>query len=229
MMDTTTDETTPFTSEELASLPVFPLPRVVFFPGTRLPLHLFEPRYRQMMEDCLTRGPRALAVVLLEEGWEGDYGGQPPIAEVAGAGRILDHARRPDGRFDLILGGVCRVRLHEHPPEEGRMYRRARGELLEDRITHPEHLNALRTTLLASASNVVTLIRQRHPGFTLGLEPDMPPGLLADVIADRLVAEPDARQRILEQLDVKVRLNHVQDAVMDLLVQVGAQEGGQLH
>ena len=47
---------TPLSAEELARLPVFPLPRVVFFPGTALPLHLFEPRYTEMIEDCLDSG-----------------------------------------------------------------------------------------------------------------------------------------------------------------------------
>ncbi|HEY8427238.1 MAG TPA: LON peptidase substrate-binding domain-containing protein, partial [Sandaracinaceae bacterium] len=86
----------PLREDELAALPIFPLPSVVLFPGSVLPLHVFEPRYRAMMEDCVSRGPRAMAVALLRPGWERDYEGRPPVYEIAGAGRIVEWARRPD-------------------------------------------------------------------------------------------------------------------------------------
>ena len=94
---------TPLTDEELAKLPVFPLPRVVFFPGTALPLHLFEPRYTRMMEECLDRGCTAMTVALLAPGWEDNYEGNPDIYEIAGAGRIVAHQERSDGTHDVIL------------------------------------------------------------------------------------------------------------------------------
>ncbi|MBW2375273.1 MAG: LON peptidase substrate-binding domain-containing protein [Deltaproteobacteria bacterium] len=110
---------TPLSAEELARLPVFPLPRVVFFPGTALPLHLFEPRYTEMIEDCLDNGCTAMAVALLAPGWEDHYDGDPAIYEIAGAGRIVAHQRQPDGTHDVILHGLDRVRLHEFPNETG--------------------------------------------------------------------------------------------------------------
>ncbi|MGH7405380.1 MAG: LON peptidase substrate-binding domain-containing protein, partial [Candidatus Methylomirabilales bacterium] len=78
-------------------IPIFPLPNVVFFPHTLLPLHIFEPRYRQMLADCLT-GERWLAVVLLRPGWEAEYYGRPAVYAVAGAGEIVASERLPDGR-----------------------------------------------------------------------------------------------------------------------------------
>ena len=68
---------TPLSDEELVKLPVFPLPRVVFFPGTALPLHFFEPRYTRMIEECLERGCTAMAVALLAPGWGDNYEGNP--------------------------------------------------------------------------------------------------------------------------------------------------------
>jgi Lon protease-like protein len=223
------EETEPLTDEELAELPVFPLPRVVFFPGSTLPLHLFEPRYREMMEDCVSRGPMAMAVTLLEDGWEDDYEGRPPIHTIAGAGRILDWRKRSDGRFDLLLHGLSRVELDELPPD-GKSYRRARATKLVDRIPHEEPVATLRTPVLAAASSVVALVRERHPDFSLGVDADTPPGLLADRIADRLVPDTDRRQQLLEAVDVKVRLALVQDALFDLLAQLrGEGAGGALH
>ncbi|MGF1464644.1 MAG: LON peptidase substrate-binding domain-containing protein [Sandaracinaceae bacterium] len=221
----------PLTPDELAALPVFPLPGIVFFPGTMLPLHLFEPRYRDMMRDCMERGPRAMVVARLADGWEDDYEGRPQVHDVAGVGRIVDHAKRPDGRYDLILAGVHRVRLEELPPE-GFSYRRARATVIEDREPHPEVLRPLVTGVLASASGVVSLLRRRHPDFGLGIDGSTPPGLIADRIADRLLQrrrDVDLRQQLLEQPDVKVRLALVQDAVAEILLELSGEAGGSVH
>lgn len=224
MTETPTIE--PLREDELAALPVFPLPRVVFFPGSVLPLHLFEPRYRAMMEDCITKGPRAMAVVLLEPGWEADYEGRPPIHAIAGAGRIVEWQRRPDGRFDLVLHGLARVRLEELPAD--RPYRRARATPIPDRIPHREAVERLVPEVLNTASAVAAIVRQQHPRFELGLDRDTAPGVLADRVADRLIADVERRQALLAQADVKVRLALLHDALLELLAQL-APRGGQLH
>jgi Lon protease-like protein len=217
------EATTPFTDAELGELPVFPLPRVVFFPGTKLPLHIFEPRYRAMMEDCLARGPRAMAIALLEPGWEADYEGQPKVHRIAGAGRIVEHVRRADGRFDLILYGIARVQLEELPLD--RVYRRARATVIADRIPHEDAVMRLIPSLLSTASSIATRVRERHPDFDLGVDAKTPPGLIADRIADRLVANIDERQRLLAQADVKVRIAALQDVLFSLLAQIEAGRG----
>lgn len=215
------------TDEELAAIPVFPLPRVVFFPGSVLPLHLFEPRYRAMMEDAVRSGLRVMAVPLLRPGWERDYEGRPPIHAIAGVGRILELHRRPDGRFDVLLAGLGRAQLEELP-EDHRPYRRARATLLPDRISHPQAVERLVPEVLATATTLVTLVRQRHPEFELGLDPLLPPGVLADRLADRLVADFPRRQLLLEQLDVKVRLALLHDALVELLA-TSSPRSGPLH
>jgi Lon protease-like protein len=89
-------------------LPIFPLPNVVFFPHTLLPLHIFEPRYRKMLADCLA-GERRLAVVLLRPGWEADYYGRPAVHSVAGAGEIIQSEMLPNGRSNIVLRGLGRI------------------------------------------------------------------------------------------------------------------------
>lgn len=220
-------EIEPLSDAELAALPVFPLPRVVFFPGSVLPLHLFEPRYRDMMEACISRGPRAMVVALLEPGWESDYEGRPPVHEIAGAGRIVDWERRPDGRFDLLLHGLSRVRLEELPAE-GLSYRRARCTPLPDRMPHPSAIERLLPDVLGAASALAAIVRQKHPSFELGIDAQTPPGILADRVADRLVADVPRRQALLEQPDVKVRLALLNDALLDLLADL-APPGGAVH
>ena len=89
-------------------IPIFPLPDVVLFPHTLLPLHIFEPRYRQMIRDCLA-GDKRLAMALLRPGWESDYYGRPPVHPIAGAGEIIQHEELPDGRFNILLRGTMRI------------------------------------------------------------------------------------------------------------------------
>ena len=91
---------------------LFPLPEVVLFPGTILPLHIFEPRYRRMVADAL-EGDRTIGMAMLEPGWE-EAGDNPRIRAVGGAGRIVESEELPDGRFNILLEGRFRYRIvHE--------------------------------------------------------------------------------------------------------------------
>lgn len=210
------DEIKALGDRELAAIPVFPLPRVVFFPGTRLPLHLFETRYRRMVEDCLAKGPMAMAVVLLAPGWEADYEGRPAIHEVAGAGRIVDHEQLPNGTHNVILQGLCRVRLDELP-SEGLPYRRARATPLPDSLPGGSVPSADMTALLSCASSVVAAVQREHPEFSLGVEPCHGPGEVADLVADRLIADTRLRQKVLETLDVRERVRMLMDPIGELM------------
>lgn len=207
---------TPLSAAELAKLPIFPLPRVVFFPGTALPLHLFEPRYTRMIEDCLDTGCTALAVALLAPGWEDNYEGNPMIYEIAGAGRIVAHQARRDGTHDIILHGLNRVRLDEHSGE-GRPYRCARAEIIDD-IGTATQADVL--AMMACATRVAAKVRERQPDFSLQVSSDLPPARAADVIADQLVVSPGARQKILEASDVKQRVALITEHVASLLAQL---------
>lgn len=92
-------------------LPVFPLPNVVFFPKTYLPLHIFEPRYRRMVADA-TAGGQCIAMALLKEGWEHDYYGNPAIYPIVCVGRLVSVQPLPDGRSNILLQGLerCDIR-----------------------------------------------------------------------------------------------------------------------
>ncbi len=112
-------------------VPIFPLPNLVFFPGTVVPLHIFEPRYLQMIQDVLA-GEGVLALTLLKPGWEAHDGDNPPIHTVGCAGRLLEVTNLPEGRFNIRLAGLARVRLDEY--EAHRPYRMARADLLPERL-----------------------------------------------------------------------------------------------
>src|SRR5262245_6149639 len=98
----------------LDALPIFPLPQTVLFPGALLPLHVFEPRYRAMVKDCLGTH-KAMAIALIREHGERDTHRHPAIEKVAGIGVIIDHVELPDGRYNILLHGRARVRLEALP------------------------------------------------------------------------------------------------------------------
>jgi ATP-dependent Lon protease len=203
----------------LHEMPVFPLPQVVLFPRALLPLHVFEPRYRAMLKDALATH-KVLAMVLVVDGHERDAHGHPKIAEIAGAGAILEHQMLADGRSNIVLHGVSRVRLEELPFVPP--YRRARGAILHDASTHVAQAD--RTALLAEATAFATEVGRRDPTFRFGLPPSLEPGAVADLCAHHLVIDAAARQRILEELDVAERVRLV---TAELAVQRGAMRAGE--
>jgi Lon protease-like protein len=211
---------------ELAQVAVFPLPNLVLFPGTRLSLHLFEPRYRQMMADCLREPQPLLAVAQLKPGWQADYYGRPALYEVAGVGRVVRHALRNDGTYDIELLGLGRVRLRELPAEQS--YRRAAATLLEERSPEQGLPRSELAALLGQAAQVVQLAARANPGTKVELlasSRDAPERLL-DKLADQFVSDPEQRQALLETLDTAERLDQLKQAISGLHVALLSADPG---
>jgi uncharacterized protein len=102
------------------TIPIFPLPNVVLFPNVFLPLHIFETRYRQMVDAALS-GDRIIGMVLLRPGWEGDYEGRPPVYQIGCAGVVTHAERLADGRFNIVLRGMEKFRIADE--DTGQIYR----------------------------------------------------------------------------------------------------------
>ena len=104
-----------------AIIPIFPLPNVVLFPSVFLPLHIFEPRYRQMLTDAL-HGDRIIGMVLAKEDQARSVG--PEAVYSIGCAGLISHAETlPDGRSNIVLRGLERFRIDSE--QEDRQYRRA--------------------------------------------------------------------------------------------------------
>lgn len=110
-------------------LPIFPLPGVVFFPETDLPLHVFEPRYRQLLADAL-EGERTIGIQLLDPARPADPDGRPAVFAIGCAGKIVDYEPLDDGRSNIVLKGAFRYRIGAELSEDGRPYRLAEVEEL---------------------------------------------------------------------------------------------------
>ncbi|HEY1536275.1 MAG TPA: LON peptidase substrate-binding domain-containing protein, partial [Polyangiaceae bacterium] len=133
--------------EDLAALPIFPLPNVVLFPGALLPLHVFEPRYRELTRRVLS-GRQLMAVARLKPGFEEHYEGRPPVFEVCGVGSVIDSVAHADGRYDITLRGLARARIvNELPPENP--FREMHVEELLDQASDPAVTSAWQRKLIS--------------------------------------------------------------------------------
>lgn len=99
----------------MAVVPMFPLGSVLL-PGGVLPLHIFEPRYRQMVADCLEREEHDFGVVLIERGRE--VGGGEVRRTVGTLARMVQVAQVPDGRFAVVAVGVRRLQVQAWLPDD---------------------------------------------------------------------------------------------------------------
>lgn len=196
------------------ALKVFPLPSAVLLPHAVLPLHIFEPRYRALVRDALA-GDKVMALAQLEPGWEGQYGERPPLQPMMCAGLIIWHEELPDGRYNILLQGVCRARLlAELPPDKP--YREVRVQPLPDPAYQGPEEERLRQAVLDLAGRVPVSFAEN----LLPLAARSQGGMLADVVAAAIVPEPERRQELLCELDVRTRLLEVVDEVAELVARL---------
>jgi Lon protease-like protein len=205
MSERTSDEHAPLTEEELSAIALFPLPRLVLLPGTTLPLHVFEARYRAMIADCMSEPRMCLVVVQLRPGHEASYEGRPPIYRVGGAGRITACRQNPDGTYDIAVEAQSRVALTELPVDD-KPYRRAQARVLADSFETPPDRNEL-SALWSLAAQVTELVRKQRgvPVQLLG-SASAAASPMIDSIADQLIADPLLRQTLLETQNLEARL-----------------------
>ena len=181
-------------------LPLFPLPNVVLFPNVFLPLHIFEPRYRDMVRDALA-GDRMIGMVLLRQGWERDYEGRPPVYSIGCTGVITHVERLPDGRYNMVLRGIERFRILSE--DHALSYRRAAVERLGERTLGPADFASIRSqrskleALLAPAVEKATG-ESRIPSAMSDED-------LVNALAQYLDLEPLEKQALLEHQCLRSR------------------------
>jgi uncharacterized protein len=181
---------------------LFPLPNLVLFPHVMQPLHIFEPRYRALLEDAIN-DDGLIAMAVLAPGWEKDYEGRPKIHPMTCLGRITTHVRLADGTYNVLLLGLQRARLiNEAPPV--RAYREADVALCKDQypIALAERPLILRERLREALLNVLPTLPEAQEQLDQLLGNDVPLGVLADVVAYMLDLEVGCKQALLGELDV---------------------------
>jgi Lon protease-like protein len=188
------------------TVPLFPLPSLVFFPDTIVPLLVFEDRYRVMMREAL-EGERLLGMALLKPGWEADPEGNPPIHERVCVGTVLTHELLPDGRYKLLLYGLFRADIVEETQQSP--YRKAKVKVSRDEV-HPTEASDLDERLHRALAMLPG--RRGRIGGLRRLAADLRgrgggPGRLADAAAESAELDTEDRYKILAESDVLRRLD----------------------
>jgi hypothetical protein len=207
----------------LSSLPIFPLPNCVLLPGGLLPLHVFEPRYRELTRDCLN-GSQLMAVARLRPGFESTYYGKPPVYERCGVGRIICSEELPDGRFALLLRGVARAEIARELPA-GRAYRLVEARVLPDETVDPTDAHDHHHKLITLCDRLAEVIEQGGPQLRDLVRSFDSPGACADAVAAALIMDADVRQELLEACDPMVRLQRTLGHVSHLICELAPCEG----
>ena len=181
-------------------VPLFPLSTVVFFPNTLLPLHIFEKRYREMLTDSLD-SEKIIAMALLRPGWEENYQGNPDIFEIAGMGRIVSSETFSDGRSNIVLYGLKRIRILNIVEEKP--YRKAHVEILEN--SDIPHEDSYRNSIKQLISGWNNLLGNKEKKHKIDINTLLPIENLTDVLASVLIPNVFEKQMFLEETNVKDR------------------------
>lgn len=201
-----------------AELPIFPLPRTVFLPGSVLPLHVFEPRYRAMVDHCRA-GWELMGIATLKPGYEEDYEGAPEVFSVVGIGRLVAYQPLPDGRSNILLQYVGRGRIVEELPPEF-LFRRVRVDILSDRPpSGPRVYDEVRGLVLAigrlsgpASEEAERLVRLE------GTE-------LLDTLARKLLESVEDQRRYLELDEIESRGRLIVGALGEVLAAAHPSSG----
>ena len=184
---------------------LFPLPNLVLFPHVLQPLHIFENRYRELLEESLATD-RLIAMAVLAPGWENDYEGRPPLESTACLGRIVTHQRLEDGRYNLLLAGLRRIRIvREAPPLKS--FREATVELVDDRYdaSSAAERPRLQRSLMAQFRRVLPNMPEVHKQLEELLCTDVSLGMLTDLVAYALSISTTAKAALLAEPNVDRR------------------------
>jgi Lon protease-like protein len=176
-----------------STIPLFPLPNVVLFPGVFLPLHIFEQRYRSMTDDALA-GDRLIGMVLLKPGYEAEYEGRPAIYPVGCTGLITHAERLEDGRFNIVLQGLERFRVREE--DDSKPYRIGVIDQLAGDTVAGDDILALRE-LRHRIEHLLTPLVERA-GAELNVPPSMSDLDVVHALAQYLDLAPIEKQALLE-------------------------------
>jgi len=190
-------------------LPIFPLPNLVLFPQTRIPLHVFEPRYRRLISDVVEHDQR-FGITLLRPGWEADYFGAPSVYPCGTMGRIEQTVMLDDGRYNIVFYGESRFQIIGEVSSEP--YRTVRAVASPQIERDPADAYAQRIWLAELSQQYLRHFPEQVevPEIeTVGLE------ALTNALIMSLALDVAEKQRLLEVDDIVTRAAEVADELQN--------------
>ncbi|HYO62122.1 MAG TPA: LON peptidase substrate-binding domain-containing protein [Pyrinomonadaceae bacterium] len=192
-------------------LPVFPLP-LVLFPGVPLPLHIFEPRYRQMLTDV--RASNNLFGVSYFDPAAGD---RPPVGHAGCAAEVVEVESQPDGRSNILTLGVARYRVESYV-ESGEPYLVARVEFFEDEPESGELLEARAQSVLDLFTRIARAVRKiNDERASLPDLPEAGPERLSFLVAAAMEMGDEMKQTLLELRSSAERLKRLERLLSEVV------------
>ena len=201
-------------TKRLTSIPLFPLPDFFLFPGAVVPLHIFEPRYRQMVDDLMDTAGR-LVTASVQRQHAGQLAESPPVFPVGGLVEIVHHKCLEDGRYLVWLLGLSRVSMDEIPSE--RLYRKVDAWVIPDRMGELEAQTGGFAGDFAGdfelggpvrdgrdhdlVASLLKAVRSRE-ARGVDIADDLPLGLLADLLLQNLDLRTDRLEYVFAERNV---------------------------
>jgi len=188
-------------------MPLFALDMPVLLPQQVVPLHIFEPRYVQMLEQSLDSAGQIAVGVFRGSGWKQEYHGRPAVRPAVCVGQIVHHQKLDDARYNIALHGVCRASItSELPPQEDRLYRMVMLKPVGLEEPDPSELAEVRGQLatmlshgpLEHLSNAQTLVQHLR-------DEEIPTQILIEVLGFSMVSAAETRYSLLAEPDPAVR------------------------
>lgn len=207
----------------VSELPLFPL-SIVLFPGVPLPLHIFEPRYRQMLED-IQAGDSLFGLSYFDPSSSSRE--MPQVGSIGCVARVTDSQAFPDGRSNILTVGLIRYRIEEYV-ERGNPYLVARISYFEDEEENSEALHessrevAETFTRIARAVRIINDERANLPDIV-----DTEPERLSFLVAAAMEVEADVKQEMLELRSTSERLRRLRDILARAVS--GYEERARVH
>lgn len=206
------------------TIPLFPLPNAVLFPGVPLPLHIFEPRYRAMVRDAIAGGPGLIGMVLLRGDWRERYHEQPEIFAVGCAGRLVRAEPLADGRFNILLQGLREFQIAGEFGDAP--YRQARVAWREAPI---DQLSAERRGELRHLTR--RFVAAGQPGTPLQMlgDEELADEVFVNLLSFALALQPMERQALLEATAVNARTDRLCEILRFHLSESGQTGSDSIH
>ena len=181
--------------------PIMPLPDFVFFPHTVQPLHFFEPRYLDMLQDCLADEHLVTIPLLKEKGAE-KTGQPPPFHEIATMGYINRAERLNDDTYQVLITGLVKVQIVE--VDSTKAYRL--GAITP--VPEFSHVTDGQKKLQGTLRLFKAVLEKAHSGFNLEIftEEGVSVEMTTHSIISALPIEPAQKQKMLELQSLELRL-----------------------
>ena len=201
-------------------VPIFPLPTVVFFPETYLPLHIFEPRYREMVQEAAGH-EQCIGMALLKEGWEDQYEEAPPIYSIGCVGRIISSHKLSDGCYNIVLQGLHRCTYQEQTAITN--YRQARITPHAPQVC-TSLTSEIRRNLEETAQEYLTSKKANQLSDVIG-SGTLTDSILVHNLSAGLDLSPIEKQFLLESADLSQQARRLIDFIRFKLADLRTTQG----